>query len=160
MRAASGWFVLVIALLATAAAQAADMGDRAGFTGLTPVSDARLAALRGGFTLSQGGVTVDVAMGIQQLTYINGQLVASSVIDTQTLPTQLLRVIQNGPGNTFDPNSLHLLPGSIGTVIQNTLDQQTIRNLNVLNVTVTSQALAQALSIQSAVRDALTGLGR
>lgn len=160
MRAASVLFMLAMALVNVEAAQAADIGDRAGFTALTPVSDARLATLRGGFTLTHGGVSVDVAMGIQQLTYINGQLVASSVLDTQTIPTSILRVIQNGPGNTFDPASLNLLPGSMGTVIQNSLDQQTIRNLNVLNVTVTSQALAQAMSIQSAVRDALTGLGR
>lgn len=138
----------------------ADSGDNVGFANLKPVSNARLAAMRGGFTLSSGGVTIDVAMGIQQMTYINGQLVASSVLDSHSIPKQMLHVIQNGPGNAFNPASFNLLPGTMATVIQNTLDKQTIRNLNVLNVTVTSRALAEALSIQSSVRDALTGLGR
>lgn len=161
MRAAVVLFMLLVAPLGSlGSAHAADLGDRIGFAQLKPVSDARLDALRGGFTLTHGGVTVDVAMGIQQLTYIDGRLVASSVLDTTTIPTQALHVIQNGPGNNFDLARLNLLPGTMGTVIQNTLDKQTIRNLNVMNVTVTSRALAEALSLQSSIRDALTGLGR
>lgn len=160
MRVALVLLVLLVALLGVEQAQAAGIGNGSGFARLQPVSDARLAALRGGFTLFNGGVRVDVAMGIKRLTYINGRLVASSALDENNLPTQTLRVVQNGPGNVFDPTQLHMLPGTVATVIQNTLDKQVIRNLNVLNVTVTSRALAQALSLQSSVRGALTGLGR
>ncbi|MGB7755517.1 MAG: hypothetical protein WBL23_05595 [Salinisphaera sp.] len=160
MRAALVLFMLLVAPLGLEPALAAEPGDSAIFAHLRPVSDARLSALRGGFTLVSGGVRVDVAMGIQQMTYINGRLVVSSVLDTNSIPTQTLHLIQNGPGNALDPAGLNLLPGTMATVIQNTLDKQTIRNLNVLNVTVTSRALAEAMSIQSSVRDALTGLGR
>lgn len=160
MRAALVLFMLLVAPLGLETAQASVAGPSPGFEQLKPVSDARLAALRGGFTLMRGGVRVEVAMGIQQLTYINGQLVMPSVVNTPGIPAETLRVIQNGPGNAFDPATLNLLPGTMATVIQNTLDKQTIRNLNVMNVTVTSRALAQALSLQSSLRDALSGLGR
>lgn len=150
--------VLFSVLGAAGGAQAASVDYNHGFARLKPVSDARLDALRGGFTVSQGGVSVDLAMGIERLTYINGQLVAASNIDGAALPSQTLRVIQNGPGNMFDTANLHLLPGTVTTVIQNSLDQQVIRNVNLLNLTVTSRALAEALSLQSSVRDTLTSV--
>lgn len=45
--------------------------------------------------------------------------------------------------------------GTVGTVIQNNLDGQMIQSINVLNITVTSQALAQAVALQSLTQGAL-----
>lgn len=160
MRTAAVVLLSVLGVLGPAGwAQAASVIDNAPFAHLKPVSDARLDALRGGFTISVGGVSVDLSMGLKQATYINGQLAFSSDLSGAAVPSQVLRVIQNGPGNVFNPGSLNLPPGTMATVIQNSLDKQLIQNINVLNVTVTSQALAHALSLQSALRDALTGLG-
>lgn len=147
--------LLLVAFMPVGWAQAASAYQDRGFIGLKPVSDARLDALRGGFTLSEGGVTVDLAIGVA--TYINDQLVSASDLTGAAVPSSMLRLIQNGPGNVFNPGASSL-PGTFTTVIQNSLDQQVIRNVNLLNATVTSRAMAQALSLQSSVRSALTGL--
>lgn len=128
------------------------------FGRLQPVSSARLHQLRGGFTISVGGVSVSV--GGEQATYINGHLVASSDLTGVMLPSQVLRVIQNGPKNVFNPASVEVPADAVATVIQNSLDQQLIQNLNVMNVIVTSQALARAQALESTLRSSImTRLG-
>lgn len=145
--------IAALALLCGASASAAPPADT-GFIGLQPVSDARLAQLRGGFSIGGGPNQVQLSLGIERLTFVNGEpavvtRLGSSVSDG-------IRLIQNGAGNVFDTSVLHtLLPGTLGTVIQNSLDGQTIHNLNVFNITVTSRQLAQSLSVQNSVRDAL-----
>lgn len=58
--------------------------------------------------------------------------------------------------NAVSSSIANSLPaGTIGTVIQNSLDGQMIQSINVLNITVTSQALAQAVSLQSFTQGAL-----
>lgn len=156
------WFVLMVLLPILAMAgqtRAASAKHGLAFADMRPVDNMRLAALRGGFTISQGGVTVDVAMGVAQLTYIDGHLVEPASLNT-AMPAATLRLIQNGPGNSFDPSGINLLPGTTATVIQNSLDQQVIRNVNVMNLTVTSMALAESLALQSSLQQALAGLSR
>ncbi|MEW9570742.1 hypothetical protein ABQJ54_03195 [Rhodanobacter sp. Si-c] len=79
-----------------------------------PVDDAGLDQVRGGFDLGDGLVA---SLGIQQVAYIDGNLVASTSIDipnvAQITPQQALNlaaalgnldlVIQNGSGNSVDP---------------------------------------------------------
>lgn len=126
----------------------------AGFAGLRPVSDAQLARLRGGFSVGGGPNQVQLSLGIERLTFVNGELATVTRLGASTADG--IRLIQNGGGNLFDTSVLRtLLPGTVGTVIQNSLDDQTIRNLNVFNVTVTSRQLAHSLEIQNSVRDAL-----
>jgi len=80
-----------------------------------PVGNDKLDAVRGGFDLGSGLIA---SLGIQQVAYINGNLVVSTNINipnvaniTSQQATALasvlntVNVIQNGPGNTFNPSS-------------------------------------------------------
>lgn len=61
-------------------------------------------------------------------------------------------VIQNGAGNTF---TLPLSLNSLTTVIQNTVDNQIIRNMTTLNATIVNQALSRAMEITSSINQAV-----
>ncbi|HTV84123.1 MAG TPA: hypothetical protein VME63_01885 [Dyella sp.] len=124
-----------------------------------PISTEKLDAVRGGFDLGDG---LQVSFGIERAVYINGALVTYNSInipDVAHITTQqamslasalsAVNVVQNGPGNTFDPSSIGQTAAA--TVIQNTLNNQTIQSLTTLNVSVNtldafrSQGLQQAL---------------
>lgn len=124
-----------------------------------PVPIQKLDAVRGGFDLGNG---LEVSFGIERAVYINGNLVTYSNVnipDVAHITTQqatalasalsTVNVVQNGPGNTFDPSSMGSTAAA--TVIQNTLNNQTIRSLTTLNVSVNTlnalrdQGLQQAL---------------
>ncbi|RDS80275.1 hypothetical protein [Dyella psychrodurans] len=124
-----------------------------------PVPFEKLAAVRGGFDLGDG---LEVSFGIERAVYINGDLVTYSSVnipDVAHITTQqatalasalgTVNVVQDGPGNTFDPSSMGQTAAA--TVIQNTLNNQTIRSLTTLNVSVNTlnafrgQGLQQAL---------------
>ena len=65
---------------------------------------------------------------------------------------QTVNVIQNGTGNTFLlPQSLN----SLATVIQNTVDNQIIRNMTTINATVINQALARAMELTTSINQAI-----
>lgn len=65
---------------------------------------------------------------------------------------QTVNVIQNGTGNTFLlPQSLN----SLTTVIQNTVDNQIIRNMTTINATVINQALARAMELTTSINQAI-----
>jgi hypothetical protein len=124
-----------------------------------PVPIEKLAAVRGGFDLGGG---LEVSFGIERAVYINGNLVTYSSInipDVAHITTQqamalastlsTVNVVQDGPGNTFDPSSIG--QAAAATVIQNTLNNQAIRSLTTLNVSVDTlnalrdQGMQQAL---------------
>lgn len=62
-----------------------------------------------------------------------------------------MRIIQNGPGNTI---ALRNLP-SAGTIIQNTLDNQSIRSVTTIDATVFSRSIMQGLNSAAAMNEAL-----
>jgi hypothetical protein len=62
-----------------------------------------------------------------------------------------MRVIQNGPGNTA---ALQNLP-SAGAIIQNTLDNQSIRSVTTIDATVFSRSIMQGLNRAAAMNEAL-----
>ena len=65
---------------------------------------------------------------------------------------QTVTVIQNGTGNTFVlPQSLN----SLTTVIQNTIDNQMIRNMTTINATVINQALARSMELTASLNQAI-----
>lgn len=81
MRTAVVPLVLAAALAGgMGAAQAAAPAQGRLFAPLRPVSDARLDHLRGGFTLSAGGVTIDVALGIGRIVSIDGHVVSAITV--------------------------------------------------------------------------------
>ncbi|MEO6353322.1 MAG: hypothetical protein ABI575_04600 [Oxalobacteraceae bacterium] len=64
-----------------------------------------------------------------------------------------VNLIQNGPGNVFQPGPL---PQTVAaTVIQNTLDNQNIKSLTVINTAVNSLGVLKAINAQASLRDAL-----
>jgi len=122
----------------------------ADFAGAAPVSDARLASLRGGFSIGDGDDAVWLSFNFEQIAYINGNPVSMSRLGTRAAASTT--VIQNGVGNRVVHATLPT--NTFGTVIQNTLDNQVISNINMINLTVTSLRAAQWLSVQNAVRGA------
>lgn len=65
---------------------------------------------------------------------------------------QTVTVIQNGTGNTFVlPQSLN----SLTTVIQNTVDNQIIRNMTTINATVINQALVRSMELTASINQAI-----
>ena len=126
------------------------------FQGQHPVSEAVLDTMRGGFQSDANGPMV--SFGIEKSVFVNGRLVASTVLNIPNLvqlannPTNAFTLIQNGAGNamTNHPSSLPALM----TVIQNSLDNQAIQNQTVINATVSALSLARSLALGNAISQA------
>jgi hypothetical protein len=125
----------------------------------------RLNEVRGGFITNSG---LQLSFGIERAVYVNGSLVTTTSLNvsnlgsvtageipTATLHNGSLTLIQNGTGNTFVPGTVS--SSAISTVIQNTLDNQKIQSVTVLNATVNSMEMMRAINLQTAVRNAITG---
>lgn len=123
-----------------------------------------LDGIRGGFETPDGGLKF--SFGIERAVYINGELVASTVLNLKDLQSAVgagvpaalagsaLTVIQNGSGNGF---SAQINPNLAGTVIQNTLNDQRIVNVTTINAAVNSAQVLRAMALQSAIRDGVVG---
>jgi len=126
-----------------------------------PVPNERLDAVRGGFDLGNG---LEASLGIERAVYINGNLVTYASVNipdlahittqqAMALASALSTVnIQNGPGNSFDPSALGSTTAA--TVIQNTLNNQTIRSLTTLNVSVNTLNAFRDEGLQQALQAA------
>ncbi|MFC5523110.1 hypothetical protein [Polaromonas jejuensis] len=127
------------------------------------VSDRALDQLRGGFDLGAGLV---VSFGIDRAVFINGQLMASTVLQigdvakltsaqAAVLGQQIMsqvRVVQNGPGNTVDPGAVTV---PLAMVIQNTLDSQTIRNQTVIQATTNGLGILRGLNLEATINESI-----
>jgi hypothetical protein len=127
-----------------------------GFLGRPAVADAQLDALRGGF-LTDGGLRI--ALGIERLVHINGELVSSTMLRVSDLSALRARgielqgsplsLVQNGPGNAIDPGVLQTLGPGMLTLVQNSLNDQVIRGTTRIDVTISgsgSLRLSETLS--------------
>lgn len=124
---------------------------------------ARLDTMRGGFTTGEG---LKLSFGIERAVYINGNLVTTTSLNVSDLGAATagraasatvngsLALVQSGTGNTFMPGTVSST--AVGTVIQNTLDNQKIQHVTVLNATVNSMQVLRAMNLQHAVRTAIT----
>jgi len=121
--------------------------------------------MRGGF---DAGTSLQVSFGIQRAVYINGNLVTSTSINIPDVGqitaaqasalaavTNTVNVIQNGPGNSFDPAPLTHTTGA--TVIQNSLNNQNIQTLTTISAAVNSLDALKNLNLQNTLQSALTG---
>jgi len=135
---------------------------------LLALGDAALDNVRGGFDMPDSNLRY--SFGIERAVYINGELMASTVLHLQDRGTgsglgvsaqasavaneaaATLGLIQNGPGNNFTAQSG---PNTVGTVIQNTLDNQKIQSVTTINATVNSIQVMRAMSVQSAVQSGI-----
>jgi hypothetical protein len=158
---AGRWWISALgnaALIAGAAQAAPDLP----FASM-PVSDGRLATVRGGFDLGGGLVA---SFGISRAIYINGNLAASVSVDIPDLArmddTQAkalatlvngVTLIHNGPGNFVDPASFNRATGAI--VIQNTLDNQQIQALTTLDTTVRNLGQFTSMNVANSLQQGL-----
>jgi len=128
------------------------------------VSDSRLDSMRGGF---DAGSSLQLSFGIERAVYINGNLVTSTSVNIPDVGqmtvaqasalaavTNTVNVIQNGPGNSFDPSSLTHVTGA--TVIQNTLSNQNIQTLTTVSAAVNTLDAFKSANFQNTLQSALT----
>jgi hypothetical protein len=126
------------------------------FTRRTPVSEAELDRMRGGFQSDPNAPVM--SFGIERSVVINGQLVRSTVLDIPNLmqfdgnPSTAFAHIQTGGGNAL-PLDLASLQ-TFMTSIQNSLDNQTIQSQTIINATVPALSWAQSLALGNALSQA------
>ncbi len=164
----SRFFLCCLLLGSSAACLAFDHGgDERGFD-LNPwvaVSDEALGAQRGGFEVASD---LRVSFGMVRTVMLNGDLVNSTSFnlpDVSRITPEQARLantamaeaglVQVGGGNRVPVGTLAQVPS--GTIIQNSLSNQNIQTMTVINTGVNSQALFKAISIQSLLSDALLG---
>ncbi len=165
--------VAVIGLLAPLGAQfttsaMAFMYDRTS-SRWTPVSEAMLDGLRGGFQSSVTGPIV--SFGIERSVFLNGQLISSvalTIPDATKIAANVrdtITLVQRGSGNEMPLGVSATTPQGVSaamshdastlppltTVIQNSLDHQTIQSHTVLNATVQALTLARSIDLGNAL---------
>lgn len=127
-------------------------------------SNEELDQMRGTFGINTGNSQVLLSLGFQQVTFINGILAAMTTLNPpqissdapiplqqNSIPTQ---IIQNGPGNIYIPPSS--LPANVTTLIQNSLSNQLIQNMTIINATVASSQLLRSMTISATMHQALS----
>jgi hypothetical protein len=129
-----------------------------------PVEQAALERCRGGFTNASG---LEFSLGIDRFVTINGDVVAHTTLqigDVRALTTEQAQafrdslstggIIQNGANNSYFGS---LDSAAAGTLVQNSLNDQTIRTQTIINSTVNSLSLLKDLNFQATLRDAAIG---
>ena len=104
--------------------------------GLTRMSATELADAHGGFVTPQG---LEISVGVQVQTTVNGQLIAQAPQVTAPSGTsvpaataQLVQVASQGQISSV----VHYATGNATTVVQNTVDNAVIQQLTHLNISV------------------------
>ncbi|ATE58900.1 hypothetical protein [Thauera sinica] len=141
------------------ASKAVELLARAG------VDDGRLDDLRGGFQTPDG---LSVSFGIERVVYVNGVLQSTTALRVEDLgqlqgggagpavvlpPGATVALVQNGSGNTAATNALS--GSALGTIIQNSLDNQKIQTVTTINANVNSIQALQGMRMQHSLQEAL-----
>ena len=127
----------------------------------TAATEQELSRMRGGFVSDEGLL---VAFGIDRAIYVNGVLnTASNFTITRdssglyqsaaTLPgINGVKLVQIGPGNYFSPDEIsgNLLTSPF-TVIQNSLNNQFVKNMTTINASVTNMNLFREMNLTSSI---------
>jgi hypothetical protein len=149
---------LALALVAAAAAGVA-AADEA-LEDATPVAEAALEELRGGFEIP---ANLHAALRLERAAYVNGERVANFAVDIPDIARMTAEqanalaqaagtlTIQAGPDNAF--SMLELGPAS--TVIQNTLNDLHLVALTTISVDVNSLGAFREMAFQDGLRDGL-----
>lgn len=179
------FLLALLGLIACGAVQA----SLPAFEGYHTASDDELDSMRGGFEINFNGMQLLLAFSVEQLTYINGELVSSMKLNplallldptsaaavapppgtaavagsqamqgnSPAMSTQMINdqayitLVQNGAGNSFTlPESLN----GLTTVIQNSVNDQVIRNITVMNATLSIQLDAAMARLNEAISQA------
>jgi len=136
--------------------------------GLVAVGEQDLDRVRGGFITGAG---LQVSFGIERAVYINGSLVTTTSLNVSDAAGAVrghapvntvasgvasgtgITLIQNGPGNTFLTGPISA--ATLGTVVQNTLNDQKIQNITSINAAVNSLQVLRGQNLESTLRGAL-----
>ncbi len=131
--------------------------------GWLAVDESRLSDMRGGFDTDTG---LKISVGVQRAVYVNGNLSTTTsfnIPDVGQLTGEQARLlsttsgtvnlIQNGSGNDFQPGAIP--QAATATVIQNTLDNQDIKSLTVIDATANSLGMLKNINFQSSLQDAM-----
>ncbi len=127
-------------------------------------SDHTLDRMRGGFDLGAG---LMVSFGISRALSINGQLISATSFQlgdlsrltpaqAATLGQQMtaqMQVVQNGSGNTLASPNPAAMPTA--TLIQNTLNNQAIRNLTIIDAASNGMGLVKGLNLRATIDEAI-----
>lgn len=152
-------FIAALTLGAVGASRAVQVAP--GFEGFPVVADRELGRMRGGFETVSSGLPLSFSFGIERASFVNGQLVSASNLVIPSLPSALnngsaagfdpITIIQNGAGNSFVLTSIRDTPTQVMTLIQNTLDNQVISNVTVINASITSRDFLRSLAVQNSL---------
>ena len=131
----------------------------------SPVSDEQLSHMRGGFELTSG---LNVSFGIVRTVTINGELVNKTSFElpnvaqitaeqARTVSAAMAGagIVQNGAGNFLATSVRSELTSA--TLIQNSLNDQHIQTLTIINTGVNSLDLLKAINTLTVLNDALLG---
>lgn len=93
---------------------------------------------------------------------VNGAPVipGSPVINVPTAANIRTLTIQNGPGNVVVPSAADIRAATNATIIQNTLNGQTIQSMTQLNISLGLSKTMNAASVQDRVRQGMAAFGR
>ena len=152
---------LVLASAAIATQGYAGSADNP-FSSDNAVASEKLDDYRGGFITDNG---LAVTLGIERIVTINGNVAEHSDLElgdlgrltsgqsTLTADTAAqVRLIQNGGGQFAVQMGNNALGG---TIIQNSLNDQLIRNQTIINASVNARGLLQTMNFQSSLANAL-----
>ena len=134
---------------------------------IVALGDDSLDDVRGGFDIAD--TNLKYSFGIERAVYINGDLVAHTTLNlkdlgqvagrgeispqaSSELSTGTISVVQNGADHRIVTQAGS---GSTATVIQNSLNNQTIRNVTTINAAVNSAQVLRAMSVQSAIHNGI-----
>jgi hypothetical protein len=132
---------------------------------LAALDTASLDEVRGGFELE--GSSLKFSIGIERAVYINGNLVATNVLNLKDLQSSAggasvagaspaaapagALVVQNGPaGSNYVAPQVAQNPTA--TVIQNSLNDQKIQAVTTINASVNSLQTVRAMSVANAIQ--------
>lgn len=183
----AGWLVGLVCLTAASAGHGANGPGREQRPFVPEawqaISEDQLAQLRGGFDLGAG---LTVSFGVARTVLVNGEVMSRMSFNLPDLrnvtPEQAraaatamgqLNLVQQGAGNgvavASPPPSRPALSAGLaapaqatwqaggGTVIQNTLDNQLLQQMTVLNTSVNSLGLLKMGHARATLQDAVLG---
>jgi hypothetical protein len=115
-------------------------------------SSAELGALRAGIDVATRGGRLRIDIGITRGVAVNEHVVAVSS-EARAL------IVQVGPGNSAPPAS-SFAAGALPTIVQNTLDNQTLKTFTVVNASVNSLSILNGLRLAEMMARATLASGR
>ena len=116
-------------------------------------SAGELEALRGGFEIDTPGGRLHLHLGIRREVSVNDQVVAASEVLGSPL------IVRNGPGNSV-PALSSFAAGAMPLIVQNTLDNQKLGTVTIIDASVNSLSVLNAMRTGEAMSRATAASGR